>query len=1348
MKRVLGLDLGTTSIGWAVVDCAEHELEQSAIIKAGVRLVPLSSDEKENFNKGKEITTNAVRRQKRCARRNLQRYKLRREELIQLMTKAGWMSDDTLLNEAGNHSTFETYALRSQAVTEEISLESLARVLLMINKKRGYKSSRKLKTDEDGTLIDSMDVAKILYDNQWTPAEYCIHLINQGKSSFPDFYGSDLKNEFDRIWECQASHYPEILTQEFYHLLQGKSRSNTSKIFLARYSIYTAENKGKDKKVQSLRWRVDALSEKVSREVLAYILAEINGTISSSSGYLGSISDRSKELYFNNLTVGQYLYQELKKDPHFRVKNKVFFRQDYMDEFDAIWSKQATFHPELTDELKREIRDITIFYQRRLKSQKGLISFCEFENRCRVAPKSSLIFQEFKIWQILNNLQIRDKETSTSRALELDEKQLLAKELQIQKALSSANAIKLLGLNARKVELNFKTLEGNRTLSSLYHQLMNIVAETGHGEYDLEKLYYDQAHEIISDVLNSLGVRADLLQWDASLPKEQFEQQPLFKLWHMLYSYEGDNSKTGNESLIRNIQQLSGLPVEYAKILATTSFENDYASLSHKALKKILPFMKDGCEYSTACSLAGYRHSKNSLTKEELERKNLVTKLTILPKNQLRNPVVEKILNQMIHVVNAAAEIYGKSDRNNGPFDEIHIEMARELKQSAAQREEATKSIAENQKRNATIEEELKKQFGLQYVSKTDIVRYKLYQELEPRGYKTLYSNQYIPKEKLFSREIDIEHIIPQALLFDDSFANKTLEYRDINLDKGKKTAIDYVTEKYGQGYADEYKQWVEDLYKEGKIGRTKRDRLLMDQNHLPEDFINRDLTNTQYIAKKAKEILESLVREPIVTTNGKITDKLREDWGLVDLMKELNWEKYDTIGQTEIISRGDGHQVKRIKDWSKRNDHRHHAMDAITIAFTQRSHIQYLNNLSAHSNKESSIYGIEQKETEHISGQRHFKTPIARDQMRIAVRKALEEILISFKAKNKVVTRNINRSKKGNGQTQKQITLTPRGQLHKENVYGRLKQYKVNEVKIDGKLTADKIATVANKEEREALLKRLNDYGGDPKKAFAGKNAVDKYPIFLDQQHLRPIPNKVRCVELVESYTIRKAIDETLSINKVVDTRIRRILEERLEQYGGDAKSAFSNLDEHPIWQNEAQGIRITHVTIQENMDPVAIHQDRDYVSLKNNHHVAIYEDENGDLQENIVSFFSAVDLAGQGLPIVNRSYRCSEGWKFKFSMKVNEMFVFPNPRTGFDPNDIDLTDPENYSRISPNLYRVQKLSSKYYCFRHHLETELIDNKLLKDITWKRITAINQLKGIVKVRIDHLGRIVAVGEY
>ncbi len=66
----------------------------------------------------------------------------------------------------------------------------------------------------------------------------------------------------------------------------------------------------------------------------------------------------------------------------------------------------------------------------------------------------------------------------------------------------------------------------------------------------------------------------------------------------------------------------------------------------------------------------------------------------------------------------------------------------------------------------------------------------------------------------------------------------------------------------------------------------------------------------------------------------------------------------------------------------------------------------------------------------------------------------------------------------------------------------------------------------------------------------------------------------------------------------------------------------------------------------------------------------------------------------------------------------------------------------------ISPNLFRVQKIASKDYVYRLHLETKVEDDKTIRDITWKRINSLANMDKIVKVRINHIGQIVAVGEY
>lgn len=1390
MKKILGLDLGTNSIGWALVNESENENEKSSIIKLGVRVNPLTVDELTNFEKGKSITTNADRTLKRSMRRNLQRYKLRRENLIEILKENNFISDETILSENGNYSTFQTYRLRAKAATEEVPLEQFAKILLMINKKRGYKSSRKAKSQDEGQLIDGMEIAKKLYEENLTPGQFVYQLLQEGKKSIPEFYRSDLQAEFDIIFDKQNTFHPNFLSTNLKEELREKKRDAVwaicAKAFKENgFELVGTKREGKafEQKIENYSWRVKGLKEKLDLEQLVVVLQQINIQLNSSSGYLGAISDRSKELYFNKQTVGQYLMVQLDKNPNTSLTNQVFYRQDYLDEFNTIWETQAKFHKELTNELKTEIRDIIIFYQRRLKSQKGLISFCEFESRqietevdgkkktktvgLKVCPKSSPLFQEFKIWQVLNNIQIIEKATNAKRFLEQDEKEILFAELNIKEKLSKDAALKLLYRNNKELDLNFKDIEGNRTLATLFKAYQNVIELSGHDGIDFSKMNSSDIISTTTSIFEGLGYNTEILNFDSSIEGQALEKQPLFQLWHLLYSFEGDNSTSGNQKLINKLVKLYGFEKEYATILANIAFQDDYGSLSTKAIRKILPHLKEGNEFSLACFHAGYKHSKSSLTKEELENKILKDRLTILPKNSLRNPVVEKILNQMINVVNATMDNYGKPD-------EIRIELARDLKKSAKEREELTKAINNTTALHEQIKEKLKKEFGLVHVSRNDIIRYKLYEELKDNGYHTLYSNTYISPQKLFSKEFDIEHIIPQSRLFDDSFSNKTLETRNENIEKGNETAYDFVLRKYGEkgkeNSLNQYLERFENLVKTGKISKTKYNKLKMKGDEIPDNFIARDLRDTQYIAKKAKSILEELVKE-VIPTGGAITDRLREDWQLIDVMQELNWNKYDKLGLTEIIENRDGHKIKRIKDWTKRNDHRHHAMDALTIAFTKRSYIQYLNNLNARSDISSSIYGIEQKELyRNEKGKLLFKPPFELDIFRSEAKKHLENTLISIKAKNKVATININTTKKHSGHNKKQ-QLTPRGQLHLETIYGSAKQYVTKLEKVGACFDKELINKVAKKAYREALLKRLEEFSFDPKKAFTGKNSLDKNPIWLDNLHTVQVPEKVKTVTTETIYTIRKDISPDLKLDKVLDAKIKALLEARLKEYNGDSKKAFSNLDENPIWLNEKKGISIKRVTITGINNAVSLHEKKnkegkvildkdgnkqavDFVNTGNNHHVAIYIDDKGNLQENVISFFEATTRVNLGLPIIDKEYKKSEGWQFLFSMKQNEYFVFPNEETGFNPNEIDLLNPDNYSLISSNLYRVQKLSTKNYVFNHHLETTAVTGEILKNkkelsnITYRFIQSLPPIKNIVKVRINHIGQIVSIGEY
>ena len=1449
-KNILGLDLGTTSIGFAHISEDSKDASKSEIKQIGVRVNPLSTDEQTNFEKGKPITINADRTLKRGARRTLDRYQDRRSNLIHALATAKVIDNNTKLAEDGKGTTHSTYLLRAKAVTAKIEKEQLARVFLAINKKRGYKSSRKAKNPEEGQAVDGMAIAKRLYEENLTPGQLAYQLLKEGIKATPNFYRSDLQAEFDKVWNVQKAFYPEIFTDDFYKELAGKGQRATSALFWLRHKFNTAENKAKtreDKKLQAYRWRSDATLDQLTKEEAAFVITEINSNLNNSSGYLGAISDRSKELYFNKETVGQYLYKQLQKNPHTKLKNQVFYRQDYLDEFEAIWTEQAKHHSELTDDLKIEIRDITIFYQRKLKSQKGLISFCEFESKTievdrngvkvkkniglRVAPKSAPLFQQFKIWQRLNDVLIRKKgskkrtvknndskpnlfdEEKEVFVLDLETKKKLFEELNLKGNLSASKIIELLGHKTADWELNFSELEGNRTNLSLYNAYLKILEIEGYDENLLKlsdkddiniselKTPASEIKSMVQQIFETLGINIAILEFDAELDGKAFEQQKSYQLWHLLYSAEDDSKKYteeerlvfGNENIGLKKQLCSkfGFKPEHAKILVNVTLSDDYGSLSSKAMRKVYPYLKEN-NYSTACELAGYRHSAASLTKEEIETRPLKDSLELLKKNSLRNPVVEKILNQVVNVVNTLVKKNSEKDADENitkpfHFDEIRIELARDLKKNAKERAEMTTNINAAKIEHEKIFKLLQAEFGVKNPTRNDIIRFRLYEELKNNGYKDLYTNVYIPREILFSKQIDIEHIIPQSKMFDDSFSNKTVVYRKDNLDKGNKTAFDYIDSKYGEKDLAEYQQRLETLFESGKkskddpsagISKAKYQKLLKKEIEIGDGFIERDLRDSQYIAKKARNMLYEICR--IVTpTTGSITDRLREDWDLINVMKELNLPKYRALDLTEMQERKYGQQVEIIKDWSKRNDHRHHAMDALTVAFTKHSHIQYLNFLNARKNENHKLHnviiGIEDKET-HLemdddgNKKRKFNLPIPN--FRHLAKEHLENVLVSHKAKNKVVTKNKN---KISGKEIPQIVLTPRGQLHKETVYGKY-QYYVNKLeKLSVKFDEDTIRKVSNPLYKALLLQRLHDNGNDVKKAFTGKNALSKTPIFLDESKTETLPEIVNLTWLEEDYSIRKDVNpdnfkDEKTIEKVLDTKVKKLLLERLKKYG-DAKKAFSDLDKNPIWLNEAKGIAIKRVTISGVKNAEFLHYKKDhlgkdildkagnkipvdFVSTGNNHHVAIYRDEEGKIQERVVSLFDAVQLVNAGLPIIDKTYNQGIGWEFLFTMKQNEYFVFPNNKTGFDPKEIDLLDVKNKKIISPNLFRVQKISTKNYVFNNHLETKAIDGDILKSkkelsgIMYHFVQTPANLVSIKKVRLNHIGDIVKVGEY
>jgi CRISPR-associated endonuclease Csn1 len=244
---------------------------------------------------------------------------------------------------------------------------------------------------------------------------------------------------------------------------------------------------------------------------------------------------------------------------------------------------------------------------------------------------------------------------------------------------------------------------------------------------------------------------------------------------------------------------------------------------------------------------------------------------------------VEKILNQMIHIVNEIIdekrEWVTKEERNKGLF-EIRVELARELKLNKKERKNYFENITKIEKENKKIEKELL-DLGLR-ANRKNIIKYRLFRSVSNDDAKA--NGMCIYTGKLFSlsdalngNEVDVDHIIPKSLLFDDSQSNKVLTFRWINQEKGDMTAYDYMASK-GKQALDEYIERVNSLFEKGVITKAKRDKLLMSEKDLlekSEEFIKRNLVETQYVSKKAREILQQISKN-VWVTSGSVTQYLR----------------------------------------------------------------------------------------------------------------------------------------------------------------------------------------------------------------------------------------------------------------------------------------------------------------------------------------------------------------------------------------------------------------------------------------------------------------------------------------
>lgn len=1218
-KIVVGLDVGTASIGWAVVK--ENNENKLSIEGMGSRIIPLATDEKNEFEQGNAISKNQKRTQKRTQRKGYDRYQLRKKDLLEQLASLGMLPRKELFN----LSAVELYGLRVKALTEKLGLEEIGRIFFHLNQKRGYKSSRK----------------------------------DESKDKKETEYVALVKSRYTRIKEA-------------------------------------------------------------------------------------------------GLTIGQYFHKQLLDNDRYRIKDQIFPREAYIEEFNIICQNQKQYYSQvLTDENIQLIRDEIIYYQRPLKSQKGLVSICEFEGRWyknkegknifggpKVTPRSSPLFQVCKIWESINNIIINNK-GGDAFEISHDKKMELYHHLDTHEKLTETELFKILGLGKNDGYYGNKLLangiQGNLTKTAISKIINDKQLEETLLAFDLSVEKFEKADIVTGEVINRNRINAEI------------ENQPLYKLWHIIYSIPEENE------IVRKLISDFNLEADKALELAKLDFtKGGFSNKSAKTIRNILPYLMEGVRYSDAMTLAGYNHS-NSLTAEQRTQKILKDKLNLLPKNSLRQPVVEKILNQMINLVNALIDEYGKPD-------EIRIELARELKQSLEERNKAYRNNNEKEREHKKIAERLEKEYRVK-ANRRNIEKWKLYEQTDGR---CLYCGEKIEfADFLNGDESDIEHILPKAKLFDDSFQNKIPSHRTCNKAKGDMTAFDYMLTR-SLGDLHRYEESIAILYKNQKLTKEKRDKLLMAESKIPMDFIARQLRQTQYIARKSHDILQDVCAN-VWATSGSVTEKLRKLWGWEDALMHLQINKYRQAGKTEIVefeSNGQLHKKERIKEWSKRNDHRHHAIDALTIACTQQGFIQRINTLNSKHTRDEMFAEVKdriykEKLTlleKYLVSKKPFDTT--------GIEEKLSNVLVSFKAGKRVATLGKRKVKKDGKKivVQKNIVI-PRGALSEESVYGVIKKRKVMSIKLSP--TFSQTESIANKKIRKIIKKRLESFENDPSKAF---KSLSKNPIWLDDKKEHTITT-VDVIEFIHEYVIKYPITNITvkDLPSIVDQGVRKAIEKRLNAYNNNPKEAFKDLVNNPVWFSEEKKIPIRTVRCFTGLDLVAPvkfnekHEAIGFVKPGNNHHIAIYFDKDGKKQEHVVTFGDAVERKKNKLPIVIRKPRevwnkilsekdkypqpfleklPQDDWTYQTSIQQNEMFVFNLNQAALEEAFVN----KDYRLISENLFRVRKITSGNYWFNHHLETEPKESMEDKKLKRCYYASMSSMTGI-KVKLNVLGHIVKMGE-
>lgn len=1387
MKKILGLDLGTNSIGWALVE-QDLENKQGKILGMGSRIIPMGTD-KQDYEKGVGITKNADRRTKRTIRKMNKRYKLRRNKLLYILHELGMLP--------------EQFQFKN-GIPEPTKLQELE--LFPIVRKREYneKKQRKDRVYIDGKRIEQEPDSILNYTLRVKALSEKVELKEFGKIlySFNQLRGyAGGNNDDDTKKKKEDDNDDENNTVKKYEVITQKVTIQT-----VQQSDIKFKGRGKNKDQEFYKFNVivlldneelegetelQNLSEKINQEeeLEIRIRRNKNGDTTSvvfalpqKTNWRKQMEQTEKDLKQDNIHISQLILRDLEQNKWIKIRNRVFLRNRYQAEFDAAWDTQSKVYsilnncPKETIEkianylfpgksetqeklrqeainggLKHIIKDQIIYYQRPLKPQTELISKCQFEKEEQVLANSHPLFQEFRCWKQINNLYITAKQAVynekkkknvfqyTDRFLDNDEKQEIYNRLQTQKQLGFGEVAKIVNLKNDKIEylngLNVKAkLIGCNTLITIKKIL---------GEY-FESLF-------------------------------TVDEKIIEKIWKAIFDNANNGSEYDPKSL--KVSSIKGvlkplndenLATELAlKFAQSVTFPRKYASFSEKAIHNILPLMQLNPTNVTEKVKTNFFNVQHLIETGEILDENLLEDYVIdFVKNNpslletggimealvvslvygkhttekisaqfkdyheiqridrnLRNPIVEQLTNETIQVVKAIWKQY----KFNPEELEIRIELARDLKNSAKERDKIYKGQIKSQKINETIKKrllELKQELSPKNVelyklwsnqntetypapkkatepTKDEIEKLKLWEE---QGCISPYTMKPIPLSKLFSpdRLYDIDHIVPKSRFFDDSASNKVVCETNINEEKSNRTAWEYISQQNSAFEICSVERYIAHINRifYGK----KKTNLLLEK--IPTNPVERQIKDTQYISVAVKNELAKIVgSDNVKTSTGEVTSFLRSRWGLKKLFMELtesrfkqmelwDWNKETNQSNIEWIKKyfdkEKGKHIYEIKNWSKRYDHRHHAIDALVVALTEQSHIQRLNNLNKYLQDElisrkdefklevkedetilEAFFNLEEKRREEIQRQiessRHFEKPL--EDLVKQAKTLLEAMVVSIKPKDKL---GIKKDDKGNTQ------LKIKGALHQETNYGKTK---------------------------------------DPKTGL-----------------LRD--TKTIDISKITAKDIFQIIDEVLK--KEIDNH-RKKYDSMNEAFTGEGLKAFNESRFQTKKSTELKPpvckVKVWYSNkVTEESTLQRLYQDNDKLSVvTGDNYLFMVMEKVGKRIFDIASLYDSADIAKRALRDKDENYkqRICEDYKIKhkdkpekvlFTLQQNDLVYLPenadDPVLNFSNNELKewLNDIENKKKFGKRVYKVAKFTGKDCHFVPHNFANVIS--VPKDLT------------------------------